>query len=72
MALLSANSRWVHNQTLYITSGCTDLLEKLDKKFSAFSGTGSLITANQNLIPERIKRRLNSVNACYNSVQSLL
>jgi hypothetical protein len=27
---------------------------------------------NQNLIQEEIKRRLNSGNACYNSVQSLL
>jgi hypothetical protein len=27
---------------------------------------------NQNLIQEEIKRRLNSGNACYNSVQNLL
>jgi hypothetical protein len=27
---------------------------------------------NQNLIQEKIKRRLNSGNACYNSVQNLL
>jgi hypothetical protein len=27
---------------------------------------------NQNLIPEEIKRRLNSGNACYHSVQNLL
>jgi hypothetical protein len=29
-------------------------------------------TANQNLIQEEIKRRLNSGNACYHSVQNIL
>jgi hypothetical protein len=44
----------------------------LGKNFSAIYGIGSLITANQNLIPERTKRRLNSGDACYHLVQNLL
>jgi hypothetical protein len=36
-----------------------------------FRYLGTTIT-NQNLIQEEIKRRLNSVNACYHSVQNLL
>jgi hypothetical protein len=31
-----------------------------------------MTTTNQNLIQEKIKRRLNSGNACYHSVQTLL
>jgi hypothetical protein len=31
-----------------------------------------ITVTNQNLIPEEIKRRLNSGNACYHSVQNLL
>jgi hypothetical protein len=38
---------------------------------SQFKYLGSKVT-NQNLIQEEIKRRLNSGNACYHSVQSLL
>jgi hypothetical protein len=38
---------------------------------SQFKYLGSTVT-NQNLIQEEIKRRLNSGNACYHSVQNLL
>jgi hypothetical protein len=38
---------------------------------SQFKYLGTTVT-NQNLIPEEIKRRLNSGNACYHSVQSFL
>jgi hypothetical protein len=38
---------------------------------SQFKYLGTTVT-NQNLIPKEIKRRLNSGNACYHSVQSLL
>jgi hypothetical protein len=38
---------------------------------SQFNYLGTTVT-NQNLIQEKIKRRLNSGNACYHSVQSLL
>jgi hypothetical protein len=38
---------------------------------SQFKYLGTTVT-NQNLIPEEIKRRLSSGNACYHSVQSLL
>jgi hypothetical protein len=38
---------------------------------SQFKYLGTTVT-NQNLIQEEIKRRLNSGNACYHSVQSLL
>jgi hypothetical protein len=38
---------------------------------SQFRYLGTTV-ANQNLIQEEIKRRLNSGNACYHSVQSLL
>jgi hypothetical protein len=38
---------------------------------SQFKYLGPTVT-NQNLIQEEIKRRLNSGNACYHSVQSLL
>jgi hypothetical protein len=38
---------------------------------SQFKYLGTIVT-NQNLIQEEIKRRLNSGNACYHSVQSLL
>jgi hypothetical protein len=40
-------------------------------KFLQFGYLGTAIT-NQNLIDEEIKRRLNSGNACYHSVQNLL
>jgi hypothetical protein len=38
---------------------------------SQFKDLGTAVT-NQNLIQEEIKRRLNSANACYHSVQNLL
>jgi hypothetical protein len=38
---------------------------------SQFKYLGTTVT-NKNLIPEEIKRRLNSGNACYHSVQNLL
>jgi hypothetical protein len=38
---------------------------------SQFKNLGSTVT-NKNLIQEEIKRRLNSGNACYHSVQNLL
>jgi hypothetical protein len=38
---------------------------------SQFKYLGMTVT-NQNLIQEEIKRRLNSCNACYHSVQNLL
>jgi hypothetical protein len=38
---------------------------------SQFKYLGTIVT-NQNLIHEEIKRRLNSGNACYHSVQNLL
>jgi hypothetical protein len=41
------------------------------KNVSQFKYLGATVT-NQNLIQEEIKRRLNSYNACYHSVQSLL
>jgi hypothetical protein len=46
---------------------------ELDRENLAFLNTvtGTTIT-NENLIHEEIKRRLNSGNACYHSVQNLL
>jgi hypothetical protein len=41
------------------------------KNVAQFRYLGTTIT-NQNLIQEEIKRRLNSGNACYHSVQNLL
>jgi hypothetical protein len=41
------------------------------EKISQFKYLGTTVT-NQNLIQEEIKRRLNSVNACYHSVKNLL
>jgi hypothetical protein len=42
-------------------------------KLKKYKSQGSdQIPANQNLIQEEIKRRLNSGNACYHSVQNLL
>jgi hypothetical protein len=38
---------------------------------SQFKYLGTTVT-NQNLIQEEIKRRLNSDNACYHSVQNLM
>jgi hypothetical protein len=41
------------------------------ENISQFKYLGTTVT-NQNLIQEEIKRRLNSGNACYHSVQNLL
>jgi hypothetical protein len=41
------------------------------ENMSQFKYLGTTVT-NQNLIQEEIKRRLNSGNACYHSVQNLL
>jgi hypothetical protein len=38
---------------------------------SQFKYLGTIVT-NQNLIKEKFKRRLNSINTCYHSVQNLL
>jgi hypothetical protein len=38
---------------------------------SQFKYLGTTVTKKKNLIQEEIKRRLNSGNACYHSVQSL-
>jgi hypothetical protein len=43
----------------------------LKRNVSQFKYLGTTIT-NQNLIQEKIKRRLNSGNTCYHSVQNLL
>jgi hypothetical protein len=44
---------------------------RLFENGSQFKYMGAMVT-NQNLIQEEIKRRLNSGNACYHSVQNLL
>jgi hypothetical protein len=44
---------------------------RLFENVSQFKYFGTTIT-NQNLIQEEIKRKLNSSNACYHSVQNLL
>jgi hypothetical protein len=41
------------------------------KNVAQFKYLGTTVT-NQNLVQEQIKRRLNSGNACYQSVQNLL
>jgi hypothetical protein len=47
------------------------IADRFFEKLTQFKYLGRTIT-NQNLISEEIKRRLNSGNACYHSVQNLL
>jgi hypothetical protein len=47
------------------------IANRLFENVSQFKYLGMTVT-NQNLIQEEIKRRLNSGNACYHSVQNLL
>jgi hypothetical protein len=47
------------------------IAKRLFENVSQFRYLGMTVT-NQNLIQEEIKRRLNSDNACYHSVQNLL
>jgi hypothetical protein len=47
------------------------IAKRLFENVSQFKYLGMTVT-NQNLIQEKIKRRLNSGNACYHSVQNVL
>jgi hypothetical protein len=47
------------------------IAKRLFENVSQFKYLGTTVT-NQNLIQEEIKRRFNSGNACYHSVQNLL
>jgi hypothetical protein len=49
----------------------TKIANRLFENVSEFKYLGAT-TTNQNLIQEEIKKRFNSGNACYHSVQSLL
>jgi hypothetical protein len=60
------SSQWNAGQNRDIKMADT-LLENL----SQFKYLGTTVT-DQNLIQEEIKRRLNSSNACYRSIQSLI
>jgi hypothetical protein len=62
--LLSRHQNAVRNHDIKIADRCFENVAK-------FRNLGTTIT-NQNLIPEEIKRRLNSGNACHHSVQNLL
>jgi hypothetical protein len=62
--LLSRQKNGGQNQDIKIGNRCFGNVEQ-------FRYLGTTIT-NQNMIQEEIKRRLNSGNACYHSVQNLL
>jgi hypothetical protein len=62
--LLSCHQNAEQSYDIKIANRCFENVAKL-------SYLGTSIT-NQNLIQEEIKRRLNSGNACYHSVQNLL
>jgi hypothetical protein len=62
--LLSHHQNAEQNHDISIENRCF-------KNVAQFRYLGTMI-ANQNLIEEEIKRRLNSDNACYHSVQYLL
>jgi hypothetical protein len=62
--LYSCHQNIGQNRDIEITS-------RLFKNVSQFRYLGMTVT-NQNLIQEEIKRKLNSCNACYHSVQNLL
>jgi hypothetical protein len=62
--LLSRHKNVGQNRDIKITN-------RSFENVSQFKYLGTTVT-NQNLIQEEIKRRLNSRNACYHSVQSLL
>jgi hypothetical protein len=59
---------------IILPAGQNHNIKIADRSFenvAQFKYLGTIVT-NQNLIQEEIKRRLNSGNACYNSVQNLL
>jgi hypothetical protein len=62
--LLSRHQNVVQNRDIKIAN-------KSLENVSQFKSLGTTVT-NQNFIQEEIKRRLNSGNACYHSVQNLL
>jgi ribosomal protein S2 len=62
--LLSRHQNARKNHHMKMANRCFENVAK-------FRYLGTTIT-NQNLIQEEIKRKLNSGNACYNSVQNLL
>jgi hypothetical protein len=49
----------------------TKIANRSSENLAQFRHLGTTVT-NQNLIQEEIKRRLNSDNTCYHSVQNLL
>jgi hypothetical protein len=62
--MLSRDQNSVQNREIKIGN-------RLFENVSQFKYLGTTVT-NQNLIQDKIKRRLNSGNACYHSVQNLL
>jgi hypothetical protein len=62
--LLPLHQRAGQNHDIKIANRCFE-------NMAQFKYLGMTVT-NQNLIQEEIKRRLNSGNACYHSIQNLL